>query len=218
LMFYYYKKIAAVLGDADKGGRVRFFSQDVIRLPIRRISFTTPAPERARLGAELQQLYTDGKHAKILALVDACLPKDEAGNFIADQEKSDVVHDLLAFLAERMLEMNKQKQTEIKGFLGWLEGYVGAKVEDLTPKTKLQSYYEHDYESLLSVLKKNRKKLVIDPARREPAEILQAEFNGSLVKLLPLRERIKQTDELIDAIVYKLYGLTEEEIRIVEDR
>jgi hypothetical protein len=46
-----------------------------------------------------------------------------------------VVHDLLAFLAERMLEMNKQKQQEIRGFLGWLEGYVGAKVEDLTPKT-----------------------------------------------------------------------------------
>jgi hypothetical protein len=29
-----------------------------------------------------------------------------AGNFIAEQEQSDVVHDLLAFLAERMLEMN----------------------------------------------------------------------------------------------------------------
>jgi hypothetical protein len=63
------------------------------------------------------------------------LPKDEAGNFIASQEKSDVVHDLLAFLAESMPEMNKEKQTEIKGFLGWLESYVGAKVEDLTPKT-----------------------------------------------------------------------------------
>jgi len=35
---------------------------------------------------------------------------------------------------------------EIKGFLGWLEGFMGARVEDLTPKTKLQSYYEHDYE------------------------------------------------------------------------
>lgn len=35
-----------------------------------------------------------------------------------------------------MLEMNKQKQREIKGFLGWLEGYLGAKVEDLAPKTK----------------------------------------------------------------------------------
>jgi hypothetical protein len=148
--------------------------------------------------------------------VDSCLPKDEAGNFIADQEKSDVVYDLLAFLAERMLKMNKQKQTEVKGFLGWLESYLGAKVEDLTPKTKLQSYYEHEYESFLAVLKKNVKKLAIDPARREPGEALKAEFEGSLHKLLPLRERISQTDELIDATVYRLYGLTEEEIGIVE--
>ena len=148
--------------------------------------------------------------------MDACLPKDAAGNFIADQEKSDVVHDLLAFLAERMLEMNKEKPKEIKGFLGWLESYVGAEVDDLTPKTKLQSYYEHDYESFLAVLKKNKMKLAVDPGRREPAETLRAEFEGSLRKLLPLRERIRQTDELIDTVVYRLYGLTEEEIGIVE--
>jgi hypothetical protein len=168
--------------------------------------------------AELEQLYAEGRFVEILAQVDACLPKDDAGNFIADQEKSDVVHDLLAFLAERMLEMNKQKQKEIKGFLGWLESYVGAKVEDLTPKTKLQSYYEHDYESFLAVLKKNRKKLAIDPARREPAETLKAEFEESMGKLGPLRERIRLTDELIDATVYRLYGLTEEEIAIVEGK
>jgi hypothetical protein len=48
---------------------------------------------RARSPRPCQQLYADGKHAYILAQVDACLPKDEAGNFIADQEKSDVVHD-----------------------------------------------------------------------------------------------------------------------------
>ena len=182
------------------------------------LNSTTPAPERARLGAELEQLYADGKHAEIGSLVDACLPKDEAGNFVASQERSDVVHDLLAFPAEKMLEMNKQKQQEIKGFLGWLESYLGAKVEDLTPKTKLQSYYEHDYEGFLAVLKKNSKKLQVDPARREPAQALRAEFEGSMGTLLPLRERIRQTDELIDATVYRLYGLTEEEIRIVEGR
>jgi len=146
------------------------------------------------------------------------LPKDKAGNFIASQEKSDVLHDLLAYLAEKMLVMNKQKQTEIKGFLGWLESYLGAKVDDLTPKTKLQSYYEHDYKGLMAVLKRNSKKLAIDPARREPGEALKAEFEGSMGKLLPLREKIRQTDELIDATVYKLYGLTEEEIGIVEGK
>jgi hypothetical protein len=47
-------------------------------------------------------------------------------------------------------------------------------------------------------------------------EALQAEFEGSLGKLLPLLDRIEKTDELIDAVVYRLYRLTEEEIRIVE--
>ncbi len=45
------------------------------------------------------------------------------------------MHDSPVLLAERTLEMNKQKQKEIKGFLGWLESCLGAKVEDLTPKT-----------------------------------------------------------------------------------
>jgi len=35
-------------------------------------------------------------------------------------------------------------------------------------------------------------------------------------KLRPLGEYIRQTDKLIDALVYELYGLTEEEIGIVE--
>ncbi len=104
---------------------------------------------------------------------------------------------------------------EIKSFLGWLESYLGAKVEDLTPRAKLQGYCEHDYEGLMAVLRKNRKKLAIDPARREPAEVLRSEFEVSLGKLGPLREKISQTDELIDATVYRLYALTEEEIWIV---
>ncbi|HPM35476.1 MAG TPA: TaqI-like C-terminal specificity domain-containing protein, partial [Spirochaetota bacterium] len=33
-VFSYFKRIAAVLGDADKGGRLRFFTQDVVKIPI----------------------------------------------------------------------------------------------------------------------------------------------------------------------------------------
>ena len=129
------------------------------------------------------------------------------------------MHDLLAFLAERMLEMNKQKQTEIKGFLGWLESYLGIIGEGPHAQDRSsQSYYEHDYENFLAVLKRNSKKLAVDPARREPGDALRAEFEESLGKLAPLREKIKQTDELIDATVYRLYGLTEEKIGIVEGK
>ena len=199
-----------------RGGFYRWKRQYMSPLPIRRISFTTPEPDRARKVAELKQLYQASKFDDILADVEACLPKDAQGNFISEQEKSDVVHDLLAFLAEQMLEMNKQKQAEIKGFLRWLEGEVGAKVEDLTPKTKVQEYHKLQFDELLAILKKNKRKIAIDPARREPQERLRAEFDASVGKLKPLMERIAATDGLIDQIVYKLYGLTEEEIGIVE--
>ena len=112
--------------------------------------------------------------------------------------------------------MNKQKQQEIRGFLDWLEGYLGAKIEGLKPKTRILSYYQNDYESFLGVLKKNKKKLAVDPSRREPGELLRAEFEGSKKKLDPLMDKIRETDELIDAVVYRLYGLTDEEIGIVK--
>jgi hypothetical protein len=214
LLFYRLTQLSPTM----RGGRhYRFLTQYLERLPIRRISFTTPAQERSRLVQELQELYRAGKFIEILSRVESCLPKDAQGNFIADQEKSDVVHDLLAFLAEQMLDMNKRKQHEIKGFLGWLEGYLGTKVEDLTPKTKIQGYFDLDYDGFHVILNKNRKKLKIDPTRREPAEALKAEFDASVGKLKPLRERIDQTDRLVDRVVYKLYGLTEEEIKIVKN-
>jgi len=130
--------------------------------------------------------------------VESCLPKDSEGNFIPEQERSNVVHDLLAFLAERMLEMNKEKQQEIKGFLGWLEGEVGARVEDLSPKTKIQSYYDYDWDEFYAVLKKNRMRLSINPSSREKSELLKDEFGRSTGKLRPLRERIERADRLID--------------------
>ena len=45
---------------------------------------------------------------------------------------------------------------------------------------------------------------------------LQEAYERSLAKLQPIKERLRLTDALIDQIVYRLYGLTEEEIQIVE--
>ena len=52
----------------------------------RSTSVSTPASEHARLGAELQQLYAWGKFIEIQTRVEACLPKDTAGNFIASSQ------------------------------------------------------------------------------------------------------------------------------------
>ncbi len=92
-------------------------------------------------------------------------------------------------------------------------------MEELANKTALKEYYAHDFEGFAGALGKNKKKLKegYDPTRREPKEKLQSEYNASAGKLAPLLKRIEATDGLIDRIVYRLYGLTDDEIKIVEE-
>jgi hypothetical protein len=153
---------------------------------------------------------------KVLKVVDDCLPKDDSGEFDAEGERSDVVHDLLAHLAEEMIRMNKEKQEEIRSFLAWLADFIGAKVDGLSNKTKVQAYYEIEFFELLGVLKKNKRKLACDPNRRAFTEDLRRKHSASMEKLAPLLLRIGEVDQLIDAVVYRLYGLSEAEVAIVE--
>ena len=58
----------------------------------------------------------------------------------------------------------------------------------------------------------------MDPGERGFQRSLEKRYQESLDVLLPIKERLAMTDRLIDQIVYRLYGLTEEEIAIVEGR
>lgn len=195
------------------GGYFQFQAPQIKILPIRRIPFTTSKKERNKFLKEGKMLY------------ESCMKKGDdkfVTEFVehhlsAKPERSDVVHDLLAFFAEQMIEMNKEKQKEIKGFLTWLEGYLGSRVDDLTNKTKIKNYHELSWEDFLEVLKEKRRRIdKVDITRREPQEQIKREFEDSLSKLNPLLSRIRDTDNLIDQIVYKLYGLTEEETQVIE--
>lgn len=130
--------------------------------------------------------------------------------------RNDTVHDLLSHLAGKMIEMNKVKNEEIKGFLNWLAREIGTEIENLTNKTAIKEYHEHGFIQLLEVLKKNKSKLSIDLSSRKNQELIEKHFNESASKLDPLKTRIRATDEMMDDIVYKLYGLDEDEIKIVK--
>ena len=72
--------------------------------------------------------------------------------------RTDTVHDALAFLAEQMIEMNKAKNEEIKDFLKWLGREIHAEIEDLANKTAIKEYHEHSFEHLLDVLKRTKRR------------------------------------------------------------
>lgn len=145
------------------------------------------------------------------------LNKDRQITDGASWEEADVVHDILGFLAERMIVMNKDKQAEIFGFLKYLERTLGIAIDSLANKTKLKEYHQHGLGDILTVLKSNKNKLKgFNPQARADQEKLENEFNNSIAKLAPLKAKIEATDRLIDRIVYKLYGLTADEVKVVE--
>lgn len=194
------------------------------RLPIRRIAFNTPIEKRKALVVQAQAMVTTGDESSVLTFVLTRLN--------TQPEESDVVHDLLAYLAGQMIDLNKQKQAEIKRFLAWLEGILQilpdaktghAGLEALSPKDRLKNYLgdyqkkqsELSYLELESILERNKNKLGISLNDARLTARLRQEYEASLVVLRPLKERLAWTDWLIDQIVYQLYGLSEEEIQVI---
>ncbi len=66
------------------------------------------------------------------------------------------------------------------------------------------------------VLKRSKRKLELEIEGKDARDTIKEAFDSTMSKLNPLLDRIRETDELIDNIVYRLYGLTEEEIKVVE--
>ena len=201
-----------IKGQTQAKNQRKYFPDKVRKIPIRCINFTTPADERDRQLKKAKTLYQfcldKGSTDCVLGFVRHHLS--------ADPERSDVVHDLLAFLAEGMIEMNKAKGEEIRGFLRWLEREIGVEIDTLKNKTAIQGYSDLSLEELLEILKKNRRSIAVDPSARSFQESLERELTKSLDKLNPLLTRIQQTDALIDQVVCQLYGLTDKEIAVVE--
>ena len=188
-------------------------------IPIRRISFTTTEKERKQLLEQAKMLYREyldnQNWDKVLTFVAGRLPTKEDGMPNVEHEQSDVVHDMLAFLAEEMTRLNKEKQSRIKHFLTWLEkDILKGSIEDQKNKTKIRNFHESTLEELMDVLKKN--KVIPDPCPSSVWDTISGEFSTAMNTLGPLKSQITMTDKLIDQLVYKLYGLSDAEIAIVE--
>ena len=91
-------------------------SYEIDSLPIPRISFTTPEKQRKETVERFESFIHPAIMIIFITDVETCLP-----------EKSDIVHDLLVYLAEQMIEMKRKKHEEIKGFLKWFEREIGTR-------------------------------------------------------------------------------------------
>lgn len=110
-------------------------------------------------------------------------------------------------LADTMLSLHKQLQEKRSRFLRRLsENFESVKIT-----TALQTFDQMEFKAFVAELKKQ--KINLSLAQQDEWEDY---FNQYRNDCQQLSEQIAQTDSEIDQRVYQLYGLTEDEIRIVE--
>ncbi len=114
--------------------------------------------------------------------------------------------DNLSVLADTMLTLHQQLQEKRSRFLRRLsENIEGVKIT-----TALQTFDTMDFKGFVAELKKQKIKLTLSQQ-----DEWEEYFNQRVAECQTLSAQIKATDNEIDNKVFDLYGLTEEERKIV---
>jgi type II restriction/modification system DNA methylase subunit YeeA len=106
-----------------------------------------------------------------------------------------------------MLSLNKNLQEQSQKF----QRTIQRKFNLSELSTKLENWYLLDYKEFIAELAKKKIKLSL----ANEAE-WEEYFLSECKKVQAIKTEIDKTDDEIDAMVYQLYELTEEEIKIVE--
>lgn len=113
--------------------------------------------------------------------------------------------------ADIMLDKNKELQEVKSEFIDWLKDTF--EIEKLSKKVEnFQDLEEKEFTKEL------KKKIPKEKREFSPSKLsnLKKYFNEYKTKALDLKQIIDKTDKEIDKMVYDLYELTDEEIKIVE--
>ena len=110
--------------------------------------------------------------------------------------------------ADKMLSLNKELQEKVSSF----QRLLTRKFELEKLSTKLQDWYLLEFSEFIKELKKSKIKLSL----KEEIEWEEI-FIEKKEEVEKIKNEIEITDKEIDGMVYELYGLSEEEIKIVEE-
>ncbi|MDD3789379.1 MAG: TaqI-like C-terminal specificity domain-containing protein [Petrimonas sp.] len=158
------------------------------------------------LGSKLMYFYFKNKYSEF----DDLFPKVKLQHFkdfpillIANIEQQPFVTK-----ADQMLSLNKELQELSGKFIRLMSRRFG--VESFSGK--LQNWHQLTFGEFVKELKKA--KISLSLSQESEWETYFAEEQQ---KAQAIQQQITQTDREIDQMVYQLYGLTEEEIAIVEE-
>ncbi len=126
--------------------------------------------------------------------------------------------EALNTLVSRVEEELGQIAAIKKEFLNWLEVAVGGSLAEWPGHTTLDEFYTTSFDDILELIHKNEDRSQLKPYKRqEDLAILRSNFDTAVTKARPIAQSIEGDNLLIDLIVYRLYGLSPEQVAKIEN-
>lgn len=189
----------SAFGDADEGGRLELRAVHLQHLPIPKLPHTTQASELEIALEEARKHYAQGEVSAALTWAEKELV---AG-------RRDTVAAFLGFLAQEMQRMQAERLSLEGGWRGWVEhAFQG------TGKLGKEWLAEDWAREGLGVgVEAITERFKVKRVKTTPQTLAQLKKHTqeTLDQLRPLYQRLEATDRLIDRLVARLYGLTDEE-------
>lgn len=179
---------------------------DVYNLQIKNSNNYNLKVINAILNSRLINFYYDTKYKSVKKL----FPKIPIQNLklIPIPNFFRVNQDTLFNKTNKMLELNKDFQKKKNKFLNRIKDNF--EIEKINKK--LETFYDYDFKTFVAEFKKQKIKLTLNQ-QVEWEEFFYSYKN----EINQLQTKINTIDKEIDQMVYELYGLTEDEIKIVEE-
>ena len=112
-------------------------------------------------------------------------------------------------LADKMLTLNKDLQAKRARFLRRLQDNL----LEVKITGTLETFDDLDFTGFVAELKKQKIKLTL-----VQQDEWEEYFNAYTTECLSIKTEIENTDKEIDKMVYELYGLSEDEVKVVEGK
>ena len=145
--------------------------------------------------------YSDGK--QLFPKIKGFQLKELPIKIVDEMTQSQLIEK-----ANQMLDLNKELQEKKNTFLNRLKDNF--ELDRIS--NKVDAFYNFDFKTLLSELKK--RKVMLSLIQQDEWEEY---FMAYKTEINALQAQINQTDNEIDQLVDELYGLTQDEIKIVEE-
>lgn len=215
MAFYFSTFLATDTLQSDYTG---IYPEDVRSFPIPEISFNIPSTDDDAVKQKLLDLYKKYLFNLDLADIDLCL-YDISQKWVTLRVKP--IHDFLAYLANEFTRLNHETNESIASFIKWIGSPMGLDVNytEMKNRSIIEDFFKDSnlgtpdgLKKIESAMASSNHHMNTDLLRK-----LEDEYFSTSTKIIKTREHAIATDNLINYLVLRLYGLDSAKEKILNE-